>query len=176
MDLADRDLINGLIQTSRKTAARPACKLPAMAIGPAPRSTATPVEPSLDAQEPSSPTSNCELAVSPVIQERRSRQRFSIVQPMRYAVSNSKECTWSGEGTVLNISSAGVCFTTEASLSPGPLVKLAVSWPALLHGSVSIELVINCIVVRATTNTAAAKIEYYGFYTQSVQPPKEQVR
>src|SRR5579864_3662164 len=116
-----------------------------MAIGSAPpRSTASHVELALDAQKvaegkvslrkslltqtitesgasdtiPPSPDFNCELATSPIIQERRSRHRYCIVQPVRYALSNCNDCIWTGVGTILNISSAGVCFTTESSLSP----------------------------------------------------------
>src|SRR5579863_1662409 len=115
------------------------------------------------------PDSNLELTSSIVIRDRRSKRRFCTNQDLRYELLGDHDrIIGSGGGTILNISSAGVCFTTENGFTRGAKVKLTISWPVLLDGRVRIKLIIRGAVLRATSNTVVAKTEAYGFYTRSL--------
>lgn len=96
---------------------------------------------------------------------RRAKQRFSIALPLTYRVVKGEG--GAGSGTTLNISSAGLRFTTEVALTPGLRVQLALTWPALLNGTVPVKLMIDGTVIRASATDAAAKIRSYEFHTRA---------
>ena len=81
-----------------------------------------------------------------------------------YEVLNDRR--FDGHGWTLDISSMAVCFTTEAQLSPGDLVKLTASWPVLLHDTVPLQLIIGGTVVRAGRTEAVASIQHYEYRTR----------
>jgi len=70
----------------------------------------------------------------------------------------------------LNISSAGVRFTTERILSPGARMELSIDWPALLDNSCLMKLIIQGCVARSDTNAAVVKVEHYEFRTRAANP------
>lgn len=98
--------------------------------------------------------------------ERRTKRRFSIAQEVKYRLLYGERIGEAGNGKTLNISSGGVCFTTDAQLAPGLPVELAIQWPALLRGSVPLRLVTYGIVVRTWNHSAVATIDRYEFRTQ----------
>jgi c-di-GMP-binding flagellar brake protein YcgR len=98
--------------------------------------------------------------------DRRKSKRWLIEREVRYkAVNGQKDI--SGSGKTINISSGGVLFTTEYTLSERQSIELAVSWPAKLNGAISLQLVALCLVVRAEETQAAIAIERYEFKTCS---------
>jgi hypothetical protein len=101
--------------------------------------------------------------------ERRSKRRFSIAQDVKYRLLYGERIGEAGNGKTLNISSGGVCFTTDSQLSPGLPVELAIQWPALLRGTVPLRLVTYGIVVRSWSNSAVATIDRYEFRTQGLR-------
>jgi hypothetical protein len=101
--------------------------------------------------------------------DRRSKRRFAIAQEVKYRLLYGERIGEAGSGTTLNISSAGVCFTTDARLSPGLPVELAIQWPALLRGSVPLRLVTYGIVVRSWNGSAVASIDRYEFRTTGLR-------
>jgi hypothetical protein len=101
-------------------------------------------------------------------QEGRAKKRFRIALPVTYKVVKGKG--EAGRGCTLNMSSAGVLFTTQAPLPPGIQVELSLPWPARLDETVPMKLVIEATVVRASTNDAAARIRSYEFRTQRQKP------
>jgi hypothetical protein len=101
--------------------------------------------------------------------DRRSKRRFSIAQDVKYRLLYGERIGEAGNGKTLNISSGGVCFTTDAKLAPGLPVELAIQWPALLRGSVPLRLVTYGIVVRAWEHSAVATIDRYEFRTQGLR-------
>ncbi len=68
-------------------------------------------------------------------------------------------------GEVLNMSSRGVLFTTDRKLEPSERVSLSISWPALLHDQVHLNLITEGEVVRAEPGRAAVRIDKYEFRT-----------
>jgi hypothetical protein len=97
--------------------------------------------------------------------ERRFAIRFPIEQEVRYKVFN-RNTIEVGSGRTINMSSNGVLFTTERTLSTGERVELAVNWPAHLDNHCALKLVTSGRVVRTDSTKAAIAIERYEFRTQ----------
>lgn len=102
--------------------------------------------------------------------DRRQSDRFPIERQVRFKVLNKRVAEQAGEGKTVNISSAGVLFTTDSMLLPGRRVELSVSWPAQLNGECALKLVARGRVVRFEHNTAAIEIQQYEFRTQAANP------
>jgi len=64
------------------------------------------------------------MALQPDVAERRSSVRFPIEQEVRYKVYN-RNTIEVGSGRTVNMSSNGVLFTTERTLTTGERVELA---------------------------------------------------
>ena len=97
--------------------------------------------------------------------ERRGAVRFPIDQPVRYKVT-SRQTVAAGQGKTLNMSSAGVLFTTEHPLVPGERVELSVNWPAQLDHKHPLKLVACGRVVRVSDGAAVILIDRHEFRTQ----------
>src|SRR3954469_11066303 len=113
--------------------------------------------------------------------ERRSKKRFHIEQEVRYKMLYGQRIAETGVGKTLNVSSNGVWFTTETTLTAGMPVELSMNWPVLLHDSCPMKLMIYGCVIRTSDRGAAVAIERYEFRTQGsrglqqtlVHPPLE---
>lgn len=106
--------------------------------------------------------------------ERRTKKRFQIEQEVRYKMLYGQRIAETGVGRTLNISSAGVFFTTENILTAGMPVELSMNWPVLLHDSCPMKLMIYGCVIRSGERGSAVAIERYEFRTQgsrSLQQP-----
>src|SRR5260370_33480068 len=85
---------------------------------------------------------NRSLPVAESSDDRRASSRLPIERDVRYKVlGGKKSLKQAGSGKTLNMSSAGVLFTTESTLEEGQLVELAVSWPAPLKDVRPLKLV-----------------------------------
>ena len=80
---------------------------------------------------------------------------------------NKRAAEQSGIGKTVNISSAGILFTTEDMLLPGRRLEVSINWPAQLNNEVGLKLVARGRVVRFEENCAAMEIQQYEFRTQS---------
>jgi hypothetical protein len=99
--------------------------------------------------------------------DRRTSNRLPIERDVRYRIVGSKNpAPLVGAGKTLNMSSAGVLFTTESVLPKNARVELAVSWPALIDNAIPIKLVALGVLVRATETQAAISIERHEFRTR----------
>src|SRR5690349_10696890 len=98
--------------------------------------------------------------------ERRTKKRFRIEQEVRYKMLYGQRIAETGTGKTLNISSAGVFFTTENVLTAGMPVELSMNWPVLLHDSCPMKLMIYGCVIRSGHTGSAVAIERYEFRTQ----------
>ena len=87
------------------------------------------------------------------------------MREVRYRVLGGKRTKQAGCGKTVNMSSRGVLFTTESTLTEGEEIELAVSWPALLNGGLPLKLVAQGRLVRTEENQAAITIEKYEFRT-----------
>ena len=110
-----------------------------------------------------------ELALAPDSQqvERRSAVRFPIQQEVRYRIFG-RNSAGAGAGRTLNVSSAGVLFTTQHPLSPGDRLELSINWPAQLDHRCPLKLVTAGRVVRFDNANAAITIDRYEFRTQGL--------
>ena len=98
--------------------------------------------------------------------DRRSSDRFPIEREVRYRMLDGKTVLQSGSGKTLDMSSAGVLFTTEHALNTGNRLELSVNWPAQLDNCCPLKLVALGKVVRTEGLVAAISIEKYEFRTQ----------
>lgn len=105
------------------------------------------------------------MALHTDVAERRAAARFPIEQEVRYKVFN-RSTIEVGSGRTVNMSSNGVLFTTERTLSTGERVELSVNWPAHLDNHCALKLVTSGRVVRTDSTKAAIAIERYEFRTQ----------
>lgn len=98
--------------------------------------------------------------------DRRQSDRFPIEREVRYRVLNKRGGDEVGDGRTINISSAGVLFTSSHMLLPGRRLELSISWPALLNDKCPLKLVARGRVVRFEQGRAALEIQQYEFRTQ----------
>jgi len=110
------------------------------------------------------------MALHTDVAERRAAVRFPIEQEVRYKVFN-RNTIEVGSGRTVNMSSSGVLFTTERTLSTGERVELSVNWPAHLDNRCALKLVTSGRVVRTDSTKAAIVIERYEFRTQGIHRP-----
>src|ERR1043166_1371685 len=75
--------------------------------------------------------------------ERRRKKRFPIQQEVRYRFLDEPGMMHIGGCTTVNVSSGGVCFTTEKPLPLGVPIELSMNWPALLNNSCRMKLVLS---------------------------------
>ena len=99
-------------------------------------------------------------------EERRKKKRFRVDQEVLYKALYRQSVRQAGVGRVMDISSSGVCFTTQHALEPGMSVELSIDWPVLLSDSCHIKLMIQGRVVRSSAEVAVLMIERYEFRTQ----------
>ncbi len=100
--------------------------------------------------------------------DRRQSDRFPIEREVRFKVLSKRTSEEAGEGKTLNMSSAGVLFTSGQTLIPGKRMELSITWPAQLNNKCALRLVARGRVVRAMNGTAAIEIQQYEFRTSAL--------
>ena len=100
--------------------------------------------------------------------DRRHSDRFPIEREVRYKVLSKRSGEESGEGRTLNMSSAGVLFTSHHQLIPGKRIELSITWPAQLNNKCALRLVARGRVVRSLQGMAALEIQQYEFRTTAI--------
>lgn len=99
--------------------------------------------------------------------DRRHSDRFPIEREIRYRVLNKRGGDESGDGKTINISSAGILFTTESMVLPGRRLEVSINWPAQLNNKCALKLVARGRVVRFEEGRAAMEIQQYEFRTSA---------
>src|SRR3569832_2198308 len=102
--------------------------------------------------------------------DRRHSDRFPIERDVQYRVLNKRGGEEAGDGKTLNMSSAGILFTTEGMLLPGRRLEVNVNWPAQLNNKCALRLVARGRIVRCEDGTAAMEIQQYEFKTLANNP------
>ena len=100
--------------------------------------------------------------------DRRQSDRFPIEREVRFKVLSKRTSEEAGEGRTLNMSSAGVLFTSGQTLVPGKRMELSITWPAQLNNKCALRLVARGRVVRSLNGTAAIEIQQYEFRTSAL--------
>jgi hypothetical protein len=98
--------------------------------------------------------------------DRHAKQRFPIDQPVYYKLLYGENIGHVGEGRTVSMSANEVSFTVVSTLPSGIPVELTVAWPALLHGSVAMKLMLYGIVMHTEQSVATLKITRHEFRTQ----------
>src|SRR5690349_20644858 len=99
--------------------------------------------------------------------DRRAADRFPIEREVRYRLLSKRHGQEEGTGKTVNISSTGVLFSTDDSLTPGKRLELFISWPAQLDNKCQLQLVARGRVARLEQGRAAIEIQQYEFRTQA---------
>jgi hypothetical protein len=98
-------------------------------------------------------------------QDRRTGHRFPLRLAVRFrTVGAPTGSTWT-VGESVNISRAGLLFTTPETVTPGETVEASVAWPVFLDNHVALKLVIKGPIVRNSGNRIAMCFETYEFRT-----------
>lgn len=103
--------------------------------------------------------------------ERRHSDRFPIEREVRYRVLNKRGGDEQGDGRTVNMSSAGILFTTEQMMLPGRRLEVSINWPAQLNNKCALKLVARGRVVRFEEGRAAMEIQQYEFRTAATGEP-----
>jgi len=108
--------------------------------------------------------------------DRRASTRFALTLAVRYAVTGH-ELAETGSGHTINLSSSGLSFIADRSLSVGQMLEVAIDWPALLDGGVQLQLIMSGVVVRTNGTETALEVRRHEFKTRRVGlkavPPRE---
>jgi hypothetical protein len=101
--------------------------------------------------------------------ERRAADRFPFRREITYKLDGRKGVSFAGTGHTVNMSRAGVLFTTDQHLLVGRNVELSISWPVQLNSAIPLKLVARGKVVRSDDSGTAVEIRYTEFRTQASQ-------
>ncbi|MGB7718403.1 MAG: PilZ domain-containing protein [Bryobacteraceae bacterium] len=96
---------------------------------------------------------------------RRADRRYSIQLDLRWKLIHRKRVLDAGEGSTLDLSSAGVRFESGKTLPVGLNVELAISWPVLLRGVTPTQLVAHGRIVRSEGGQIAIRMIQHEFRT-----------
>jgi hypothetical protein len=89
---------------------------------------------------------------------------------VRYSVFRQRRVEGTGIGETVNISGAGVLFTSNHELRFGQPLELSISWPVRLDNKLALKLIARGRVVRMEPGRVAMQIEQYEFRPQSSNP------
>jgi PilZ domain len=101
-----------------------------------------------------------------ISKDRRSNNRYPINLSVTFKVMKKGVVVSAGTGTVVNISSGGVAFTSECSFRAGMSISLRINWPVLLEGNTRIMLVADGTIVRWEGKVVAVQIVRHAFHTK----------
>jgi hypothetical protein len=97
---------------------------------------------------------------------RRAADRFPLERDARFTVMDTRATAQCGKCRTVNMSSRAILFRSEARLTEGKRLELAVSWPARLNDTCPLKLVALGKVIRSNSQEAVIEIERYEFHTQ----------
>lgn len=95
--------------------------------------------------------------------DRRFTRRYPITVDLEYKAVGNDGTTIVGFGRTLNLSTSGVLFESDQPLQHGMRIELAIAWPALLNGSLALNLRLCGRVARSERNTCAIRIREHEF-------------
>lgn len=103
--------------------------------------------------------------------ERRAKSRYPVELKVRYHVL-TKRHPIDGTGRTLDISSSGLCISSQNSISPGVRIEVDIQWPSELEDGVRLQLVAVGKVVRCDELTFAVAFHKYEFRTMKREPQR----
>src|SRR4051794_30334232 len=100
--------------------------------------------------------------------ERRYDRRYRIALDLRWKLVRRRKVLDSGKGATVDLSSGGILFYSGRELPAGEGVEVSISWPALLHNTAPMLLVVSGRVVRSSAGRTAIQIAHHEFRTAGV--------
>ena len=111
--------------------------------------------------------------------ERRNRLRFPLDTELRFQVpgERSNKAAIQGIGQAENISSKGLAFRVDRSISRGERVSVSMAWPAKLDNKCPLRLVLEGTVIRTQGTLVVLLIERSEFRTagSTTGPAREEI-
>jgi hypothetical protein len=84
---------------------------------------------------------------------------------LRFTAYRGARETLQGRGEVVNISSSGVAFRTEAALLPGLRIEASMEWPVALNGDCVLRVTMEGRVLRVENGLSVMSVARYEFRT-----------
>jgi len=97
--------------------------------------------------------------------DQRLHGRYPIALELQYKLLNKERIKRFGFGRTVNLSSGGVLFESDCRLPASGPIELAMNWPYLLDGVVTLKLVVSGRIVRSDAKAIAVKVEQHEFRT-----------
>jgi len=97
--------------------------------------------------------------------DRRSDKRYDLQLELRWKLIRRKRVLETGVGRTLDLSSGGILFDAGRPLPAGLNVELSVCWPAMLHNTAPMQLVIAGRIVRSDRQYVAVEMSQHEFRT-----------
>jgi hypothetical protein len=97
--------------------------------------------------------------------DRRDDRRYKLTLDLRWKLVRRRKVLESGSGRTLDVSSSGVFFEAGRPLPVGLNVEISISWPALLHDTAPMQLVVSGKIVRVEGLRAAVRMVQHEFRT-----------
>jgi hypothetical protein len=100
----------------------------------------------------------------PSFEERRQHRRYAISLQLRFAATARSviDLSFSGRGTVINMSSTGLLFRSETRLLPGDVISTLVDWPRPSSNRAQ-SLLLQGYVVWSIPPHAGVSVSRYDF-------------
>jgi hypothetical protein len=105
-----------------------------------------------------------------LMDERRADRRYPLAAEVYYRTSNDRGRPTTGHGRTGNISCSSVFFSTEEPVPVGTPIELSIPWPARLHGTVALNLLVTGTTIHVRDGCVAVRIARYEFRTRSSRP------
>jgi c-di-GMP-binding flagellar brake protein YcgR len=106
--------------------------------------------------------------------DRRSDKRYDIQLDLRWKLIRRKRVLETGIGRTVDLSSGGIMFDAGRPLPAGLNVELSVSWPAMLHNTAAMQLVITGKIVRSDRQYVAVESTQHEFRTVATVSDRSQ--
>lgn len=100
--------------------------------------------------------------------QRRQYQRYPVIAAIEYRLPNGD----AHRGKTVNLSSRGVLFEVETTLSAGKEIELSIGWPVKLDEEIALTLWALGRVVRIEGDRVAAQLLKHEFRTRGLQPAR----
>lgn len=97
--------------------------------------------------------------------DRRRDRRYPVRLELSWKLIRRGQVLNAGVGVTLDISSGGILFDANRSLSLGADIELAVAWPVRLHDVTPLQLVVQGRVKRCYSRLVAVETAHQQFRT-----------
>jgi c-di-GMP-binding flagellar brake protein YcgR len=116
-----------------------------------------------EANMPNAKKRNDDAPVELINGDRRCNHRYDIPLDLRWKRLRRGKVLEFGAGTTIDLSSGGILFRAERSLTSGDRIELSVAWPALADTQPRLQLIVSGIVVRSIGKLNAIRMLQHEF-------------